>query len=288
MGDPADHDPEDHAGADATGRRWRDIQTALLGLDPSDLGERLDRLTRTRRWLRPAAFVGIALLGLTGAASTLVRNWRLVLLEIAPAMWIGAITWQWRSIVLQDANLPVVRSWAALGITVLVLAATSLAYWCNVTFAYTVGQPPPLSISRAYRLARGRSRWIWAAAVATATLHAIVVVWVARTTQTWFAIGLGGIAVLQMYALIALPVAIVSGRQTRRSVRDQVRYLTASIGISGITATPGLVLNRLGVLLIGLDWLQWVAIPILAIATVLQIAGVSSATAVRLANRLET
>ena len=98
----------------------------------------------------------------------------------------------------------------------------------------------------------------------------------------------GGIAVLQMYALIALPVAIVSGRRTRRSVRDQVRYLTASIGISGITATPGLVLNRLGVLLIGLDWLQWVAIPVLAIATVLQIAGVSSATAVRLANRLET
>ena len=269
-------------------RRVELLRSTLAGLDPDVLAERLEHVGAERRWFRPIGFVGVAMLGLAGAVVTLVRNWRLVFVEIVPAVWIGAITWQWRRVVVFGDELPAVAGWAAAGVAALVFVATAAAYWCNVTFAFTVGQPPPLSIGRAFAQAQTRARLIWTAVVVMATLHTVVVVWVVRTDVVWFAVALGAVALAQMYLLVAIPVAIVTGRirGRRRTTSVRVRSAAASFGVSGVTSTPGLLLNRIGVLLIGLGVLRWVGFVIVAAATVLQIAGVSSATAVKLAGRL--
>jgi hypothetical protein len=239
-----------------------------------------------RWWLRPASFVGVALLGLVGAVATLVRNWRLIALEALPAVWLGAISWQWRRVVIFGDDRPVVDGGAAVAVAVLVLAATFASYWCNVTFALTVRHQGRASIGDAFAEARRRASWVWAAALTTAALHVSVVVGLVRVDGAWFPLALGGIAVLQMYAFVAVPVVIATGRVTRQRWADRVRSATASLGVSGITAAPGVALNRLGVLLLGLGWLRWPGMALVGVGAVLQVAGVSSATAVKFASRL--
>jgi hypothetical protein len=268
------------------GRRWLDAATAPTALDPDRLAVRLREASRAKRWLRPVAYVGIAMLSLVGAALTILRNWRLVLLEAVPAIWLGSISWQWRRVVLMGDDRPVVNGRAAVAVAVLVVVVTAASYWCNVTFALTVRDPVDQRIHAAFQQARAHARWIWLAAAVTATAHVAVVVWVVRTTTTWFALSLGVLALVQMYAFVAVPVLIATGTRTRRSVRDRLRSAAASMGVSGLTATPGLVLNRVGVVLLAWGWLRWLGVGLIAVAALLQVAGISSATAVKFAGRL--
>lgn len=267
-------------------RRLLDAAAAQDSLDPDLIAGRLRLVGRTRWWLRPFAYVGVAMLGLTGAAVTIVRNWRLLLLAVMPAVWLGSISWQWRRAVLLGGELPLVHGWIAVATAALVAAMTAGSYWCSVTFALTVRDPGAPGIARAFVGARAKSRWIWAAAGVTATLHIVVVVWVVRMGTSWFALGLGAVAVIQMYAFVAVPVLIATGMRVRRSMRDRARSAAASLGVSGLTATPGLVLNRAGVVLLGLGWFRWIGVALVSVAALLQVAGISSATAVKFAGRL--
>ena len=87
-------------------------------------------------------------------------------------------------------------------------------------------------------------------------------------------------------AFVAVPVLIATGMRVRRSMRDRARSAAASLGVSGLTATPGLVLNRAGVVLLGLGWFRWIGVALVSVAALLQVAGISSATAVKFAGRL--
>lgn len=261
-------------------------EAAHDALNPDVLAGRLREVGHAVWWLRPFAFVGVAMLGLTGAALTIVRNWRLILLAAMPAVWLGSISWQWRRSVLLGGDLPLVHGWVAVATAVLVAAMTTGSYWCSVTFALTVRDPGEPGIRRAFAGARARARWIWAAAGVTATLHVVVVVWVVRMGTSWFALGLGAVALIQMYAFVAVPVLIATGTLVRHSMRDRVRSAAASLGLSGLTATPGLLLNRLGVVLLGLGWFRWFGVALISVAALLQVAGISSATAVKFAGRL--
>lgn len=255
-------------------------------LDVAELSTRLEDLGRRHRWWRPIGYVGVALLGLAGALVTLTRNWRLVLLEIVPAVWLGAISWQWRRVVLFGDDRPVVSGVGAAGVTVLVIAATSTSYWCNVTFALTVRRTGRPDIRSAFAQARARRLPIWAAALASSALHVAVVVWLVRVDGSWFGLGLGAVAVLQMYAFVAVPVLVATGRRQRRPWPDRIRSSTASLGLSGMTAAPGVMLNRAGVLLLGTAVLRWLGMVLVAVAAVAQVAGISSAAALKFASRL--
>lgn len=226
------------------------------------------------------------MLSLVGAAMTIVRTWRLIVLAAIPAVWLGSISWQWRSTVLLGDDRPVVRGWVAVAVAALVVMVTAASYWCNVTFALTVRDPDDPTISRAFDEARAHGRWIWTATAVTATAHVVVVVWVVRTSTTWFALSLGLVALLQMYAFVAVPVLIATGTRARRSLRDRVRSAAASMGVSGLTATPGLLINRIGVVLLTWGWFRWLGTALIGVAALLQVAGISSATAVKFAGRL--
>lgn len=266
--------------------RWPAVAQVADAVDPEVLAASLHEIASRRWWFRPFAFVGVAMLGLAGAAVTILRNWQLILLAAVPALWLGAISWQWRRVVITGEDLPVVHGAAAAAAAVVVLVMTAASYWCNVTFALTVRDPGPPQITRAFERARERSRWIWAAAAVTATVHVLVVVWMVRAGASWFVLGLGAVALVQMYAFVAVPVLIATGRMARRTMPARLRSTAASLGVSGITATPGLALNRLGVLLLGLGWFRWLGVLLICVAAVLQVAGISSATAVKFAARL--
>lgn len=255
-------------------------------LDTEELAERLRGLPGLRWWQRPLRFVAVAMLGLADAVVTIVGNWHLLMLTAIPAVWLGAISWQWRRVVLFDGDLPEVRGWAGVAAALVIVAATSASYWCNVTFALTVKNTGGGAIRAAFAEAQRRAAWIWTAAAATSSAHVVVAVWVVTTGESWFVAGLSAIAVLQMYAFVAVPVLIATGRPTRRSMKERARSAAASLGVSGLTCTPGVLISRVGVLLIGLGWFRLLGGALIVVGALLQVAGISSATAVKFAGRL--
>jgi hypothetical protein len=153
-------------------------------------------------------------------------------------------------------------------------------------FAFTLTQGDAVDLSAAFAQARARARIVNAWALTIGVVHAAVSVFAVRGSLGGYAVAQGAIAVVQMYALVALPAALAGlPRRRRMPVRERASSLAITATLAGVAAAPGFGLNRLGVVLIGLG-LPLVGGLILAVAIVLQIAAASSASAVKLATRL--
>ena len=178
------------------------------------------------------------------------------------------------------------HGWVAVAVFVGVIAANLLAYWCNVTIAFTLMQRS-VDLRAAFAAVWTHARVIDAWAVSVGACHAIVSVFVSRTTVAWFTLALGLVALVQMYALVALPAALVGARHARRkqSLRDRASVAAVTGTVATVAAAPGFLLNRLALLVIAIG-LRPVGIALMAVAVLVQIAGTSSAQAVSLATKV--
>jgi hypothetical protein len=278
----------------AAGRSNREVLLAQLQVlrdaaevaDPAEVARRLQTAGDRSRLLLPLAFAGHALEAIVRGVLLLARNWRLVLLELVPAVWIGAITWSWRAHVTGDVELVALHGWVAVGVALFVIGVNLVAYWCNAVFAFTLTQGDRIDLRAAFRDARRRARIVNVWAISIGVLHAGVSVFAVRGSLGGYAVAQGAIAVLQMYALVALPAALAGlPRRRKLPMRDRLSSMAITGTLAGVAAVPGFGLNRIGVVLFGLG-LPLLGIPVLAVAIVLQIAATSSATAVKLAAKL--
>ena len=217
----------------------------------------------------------------------LVGNWRLLLMELVPALWLGAITWDWRARTFGKLPLAEVHGEAAVAVMAVILVMTFAAYWCNAVFAFAAVQSPPVDLRAAMRSAGAHWRRITVWAAVAGLAHLVVAVYLTRTTVTIYSITLGAVVVLQMYALVAMPVALVArARVPSRGRRDRIARLLLAGALSGVASSPGFLLNRLAILLIALG-LPWLGVALLVPAVVVQAAGAASSRAVQLAARVQ-
>jgi hypothetical protein len=249
--------------------------------------ENVRRFVAGRRWLLPVLVIGQTIDALVAGGLLLLRNWRLMLVELVPAMWLGALTWDWRTRATGRLPLAEVYGLAAVGVALFVIAATYAAYWCNAVFAFTAVQTPPTNLRRAVQSATSRCRVIATWALLAGLAHAVVAVFVTRTTVLAYSIALGAVVLVQMYGLVALPVALVTPKATRerRTLRERILALALTGAVSGVASTPGFVLNRVGLLLFAVG-APWLGVLVLVPAVIVQAAGAASARAVQLAARV--
>jgi hypothetical protein len=264
------------------------LRRAASANDPADIATLLQRAGGHHRFLLPLAFAGHTLESVAHGVLLIVRNWRLMLVELVPAVWIGAITWSWRAHVSGRIDLVEVHGPVAVAIAVFVVTVNLLAYWCNAVFAFTLSRHDRIDLSAAYRQARQRANVVNAWAISIGALHAYVAVFAVRWSIGGFAVALGAIAIIQMYALVALPAALAGLRRKQRlPMHERLSGLAITTALTGLAFAPGFGLNRAGVLLIGLG----LPVPggiVLTVAIILQVAATSSAQAVKLAARLST
>jgi hypothetical protein len=264
------------------------LRGAAAASDPADIARLLQRAGMHHRILLPLAFAGHTLESVVHGVLLLVRNWRLMLVELVPAVWIGAITWNWRAHVSGRLELVEVHGSVAVAVAVFVVTVNLVAYWCNAVFAFTLSQGDRIDLSAAFRQARQQAKIVNTWAISIGALHAYVAVFAVRWSIGGFAIAQGFIAIIQMYALVALPAALAGLRRRRKlPVHERLSALAITATLTGLAVAPGLGLNRAGVVLIGLG----LAVPggiVLTVAIVLQVAATSSARAVKLAANLAT
>ncbi len=268
--------------------RVRAVVAAGRSADPDAVAGELRSYAQQRRWLLPVLYVGETIEAVVAGVLLLLRNWRLLLVELVPAVWLGAITWDWRARTFGELPLAEVYGAVALGVAVLVVTATVVAYWCNAVFAFTTVQPPPIDLRAAFRAATAHRRRILAWAVPIGLAHTVVAVFLTRGTLALYSVALGAVVVVQMYGLVALPVALVTGDSRRRehlTRRERISRAVVSGTLTGVASTPGFVLNRLGILMFAVG-APWAGVALLVPAVLFQVAGVASARAVQLAARV--
>ena len=264
------------------------LRRAAEASDPADIALLLQRAGAHHRFLLPLAFAGHTLASVVHGVLVIARNWRLMLIELIPAVWIGAITWNWRAHVSGRIELVEVHGTVAVAIAVFVVTVNLLAYWCNAVFAFTLSQDDRSDLSAAFRQARQRANVVNAWAISIGALHAYVAVFAVRWSIGGFAVAQGMIAIIQMYALVALPAALAGLRRQRKlPIRERLSAMAITAALTGLAVAPGFGLNRAGIVLIGLG-LPLLGGTVLTVAIILQVAATSSASAVKLAARLST
>ena len=212
----------------------------------------------------------------------LLRNWRLTLLQMVPAAWIWSMTWNLRNHSL--SNPGITPAIAAL-IAVEVLIGAQVAYWCNATFAYTMVQGASTDIRAAFRDARPHWRLVGGLALLTSGVQAGIWLLAPHLHFRWLWVAMLVMFVVQVYLFIAVPCWLLGVRKSGTRRERTTQSLTTGV-LSGVAATPGFLLNRIGLLLMGTGSLWLLGVAIVSIGAVLHVTASSSVRVVKMSLRL--
>jgi len=170
-------------------------------------------------------------------------------------------------------------------VAVLDLLVSQIAYWCNATFAYTLVQDGAKDIRAAFASAKPHWRAISGTALVTGAMSAITWLVLPHFRLTWFWLALAGIFVLQIYLFVALPVWLLGIKKT--GTRKERGLQSATTGVlSGVASIPGFILNRTGLLLLGIGPVWWLGVILLSIGAVFHVTASSSVRVVKMSVRL--
>jgi hypothetical protein len=265
--------------------RWQTFvhaAAAVRSTDPGRVERAVSELSGRRRWLRPLVYAAGTIAIVFDGVRLLIQNWRLTLLQLAPAVWIWVMSWNLRTHALSNEKLsPDHVGLIAAGVIVL----AQVTYWCNATFAYSLLQGTGSNIRSAFREARPHWRFIGGIALITGCLQAAIWLFLPDWNPTWFWIALLVMFIVQIYLFVAIPAWLIGVRKTGARRDRAIQSLTTGV-LSGVAATPGFLLNRLGLLLVGIGPVGALGFAIVAIGAVLHATASSSVRVVKMSVRL--
>ena len=216
---------------------------------------------------------------------TIVSNWRLTLVELTPAVWIGLTWWDLRVHALRKLELTAVHGLGLVVVAVGVIGITVTCYWCNATFAMTLEPDASGSIRDAFTSARRHAHFINAWGFSVGIAHAIVSTVLVRAGLLTFSAALAAVATVMMISFVTVPARLLGGTADRTM---SMKISGTAVGglLSVVAQTPGFLLNRIGLLLLGVQALFIPGIAIFAVGVALQTAAVSSVSAVKLSTEI--
>lgn len=247
----------------------------------------IGRLKVGRVLAGPLAFAAGAFLLVIHSVLLLFGNWRLILVELVPAIWIATVLWDWRYHVLYGHRLAELQGGWTILAAAFVVSATIVSYACNVVFAF-VATGQEHTVRDGFRRALRCRRPILSAGLAVGALHAWVAVRGPIRGVGTFALGLGLVALANLYLYSALPAhALGIGRQ-RANTKELVGKTVALGAVSLAVSTPGITLAFLGRMLLGISALRILGFLVVAVAVLLQIVAASSSRAVSMSTKVVT
>jgi hypothetical protein len=285
--------PPTHGASDATPvARWRRAASAARRIvlhartmSDDELAAAITQFRVGRVLAGPLAFAVGAVLLVIHSVLLLLTNWRLVALELFPALWLATVLWDWRFHVVYGNDLTALHGPWAIAIAGFVVLATLFSYWCNIAFAYAANGEEPTAIA-ALRRAGSHWRLVLVAGLAVGVVHAWVSVRGPIRGLTTFALGLGAVAIANLYLYSALPAQAIGLDRRRGTSKDLVTETITFGALSVIVSTPGIVLAVVARVLLLVPLLQILGGFVLAAAVVLQIAAASSSRAVSLSAKV--
>jgi hypothetical protein len=270
----------------------RRLVAAIRDNDERKVEEAVLQLARTRRILAPLALAAGALVMLFNGLRLLVTNWRLMLVQALPAMWIWAATLDLKAHVLRGKEFDIIRGPVVLVLFAAVVLITIAAFYLNAAFAFAISQPGSPDLRAGFSQARQHTRSVtgWGAGVGLAL--AVATMLAPRWGLGWFALLLGIVLAVMMVCYVAVPARIVGmptakPAGTARSGRAGKLAAAAVTGLFGaIVCTPPYAIARGGIALLGSSALFPLGVALLIIGLMLEAGATGAVKAIKVSAKL--
>jgi hypothetical protein len=270
----------------STRRLLGGLVDAIRNAEEGDVEREVLRLSSTRKWLAPLAFVVSAFTMLFAGLKLLVGNWRLTLVQIPPALWIWALMFDLKAHVLHGRDFTQASGWLLAVVIVAVVAATVVCFRLNALFAFAVIQPGRPDVRAARQQLRRHHRTVHAWGFGIGLLVAYAAFLADRIGPYWFAVTMSITIGILMVSYLAVPSRMIGLHKETRSTRDKIAASVVSSTVSAIVCTPPYLLARLGLLMLGSSLLRIPGIVLLALGLMLQAGATSSVKAVKMSATL--
>lgn len=267
--------------AEALSTRIRSLVQAIQENDEAQIEQAVLRLSRSRRVFSPLAFAISAVVLLFDGLRLLVSNWRLMLVQVLPAMWIWILMFDLKLHVLHDKSFNALRGPVLIPIILVIIAITIACLFLNAVFAFAVARQGPPEVRPAVGDAREHLRAIALTGILLGGLVAFSTAIVTRWGRPWFTIALGITVGLMMVLYVALPARLI-GVERSQSRRDRLWTTIVGGAISVTVCTPPYALGRIGVLMLGSHALFVPGVLVLLVAVTLQAGATGAVRALKM------
>ncbi len=269
--------------------RVRQLAQAIQDSDEAAVQDAMVRLSRSRRYLAPVALAVGAVVMLLEGVKLLFFNWRLTLIQLLPALWIWAAMFDLKVHVLYGRSYRALSEPVAIplmiALVLAVVAVTAATFFLNAVFGFSIAGPGPPAIRQAFHKARGHLRIILAWGAAVGVLLGLATVVAPRWGLWWFAISLSIVIGVMMICYVAVPARLI-GVKPAHSRRDKLAAAAVGGAIGALVCTPGYVLGRVGLLMLGSSVLLVPGIIVLTIGLTLEAGTTSAVKAVKMSAKL--
>jgi hypothetical protein len=268
------------------GRRARlgqfiaDIRNSDLAVDAAVL-----RVSRSHRWLAPLALTVGAVAMLFEGLRLLFTNWRLVLIQILPAMWIWAAMFDLKAHVFRTRTFQLPQGPIEILVIAAIVAITAVSFFLNAVFAFSIVGPGQPLIRPAFARARSHLAVILGSGAAVGLLLGLAAVVSPRWGPLWFTVSLSIVIGIMMVCYVAVPARLI-GATAAQSRRDKLAASAVGCFIGVVACTPSYVLGRLGLLLLGSGTLVALGVVFFTAGLLLEAAATVAVKAVKMSAKL--
>jgi hypothetical protein len=245
------------------------------------------QLSHQRRIFAPLALAVGALAMLFEGLRLLVFNWRLLLVQVLPAMWIWVTMLDLKAHVLHGESFHAVRGPVLVPIALGVVAITAVSFFLNAVFAFAIASPGPPKIRPAFAKARSHTGAVlcWGAAVGVLLAFSTVVV--VRWGLWWFTLSLSIVLGIMMVCYVTVPSQLI-GVRTTRSRRDKFTVAAVGGALGAVVCAPPYLLGRVGILMLGSHALFILGIILIFVAVIVQAGAEGAVKAIKVSAKLVT
>ena len=265
--------------------RVSSLVRAIQDNDEASIEQAILRLSRSHRLLAPLAFAVSAFVLLFDGLRLVLSNWRLMLVQILPAMWIWLAMLDLKAHVLRGRELNVIRGPILIPIALVIVAVTVACFVLNAVFAYAITQPRGPAIKPAVEQVSRRLAPIVTSGAIVGVALAFGLTVVPRWGRPWFGIVLGVVVGVMMVSYIAVPARLIGGKPSQ-SRRDKLSTSLVGGAIGATVCTPPYLLGRLGILMLGSKVLLIPGVILIAIGATLQAGATGAVRAIKMSASL--
>lgn len=253
--------------------------------DESTVEEAVVRLSRSRRWLAPLAFVVGGLAMLFNGLKLLFSNWRLTLVQALPAMWIWLAMFDLKVHALHGESFRILRGPVLVPLVLAIVALTAASFYLNAVFGFAIVQPGTPKVRPAFHRARGHLKAILGPGVVVGLALALATTVVTRWGRPWFALSLGVVLGVMMVSYVVVPSRLI-GAKPSPSRRDRFAMTAVGGALGAVVCTPPYLLGRVGILMLGSPALFVPGIIVVSFAATLQAGATGAVKTVKMSAKL--
>lgn len=266
-------------------KQGRALIDAIESGDEAAVESAVVALSRSRRIFAPLVFAVGAFVMLFQGLRLVFVNWRLLLVQILPAMWIWAAFLDLKAHAFNGKDFHDWSAAGALALVILIALVTAASFFLNAVFAFAITQPGRPQIRPGFVLARQHLPVVLGAGLIVGVALGFSAIVVPRWGHPWFALSMSVVVGVMMLTYVTLPARIV-GVRPRGSRRDKLAATAVGGALGALICTPPYLLGRIGVLLLGSNVLFLLGIVFLAVGLTLQAGATGAVKAIKMSAKL--